>query len=56
MKITLNETEMMNMIRKSFPKEMIPADHEITNVTQTGPSYSKEYSITVMPKEVVTNG
>ncbi len=51
MKISLNQTEIMSLIKRSFPKEMIPDLHQVTNIEETGPYYAREFTITITPKE-----
>lgn len=51
MKITLNEKEMFDLLKESFPAAMIPIGYEVTGVEQTGPTYSKEYTIKLSKKE-----
>ncbi len=50
MKISLDREEMMALIKKSYPKEMIPDGYEVTGVDETGPSYAKDFTISISKK------
>jgi hypothetical protein len=50
MKIIMDSKEMTSLVKKSFPPEMIPHDHVITDVKVTGYP-EKEYTIIIEKKE-----
>ena len=50
MKITLDMVEMLAMVKKSFPHELIPAGHEVSDVKTAGYP-EREFTITIGPKE-----
>jgi len=55
MKISLTPKEMLAMVRKSFPTELVPDGYEIVgDVTTTGYPI-KEYTIAIEPKEEKEN-
>ena len=50
MKIILSKGEMLEVLKNSFPTAMIPIDHEVSDVKETG--YPPSVEITISKKEV----
>ena len=55
MKISLDKYEMLMLLKRSFPPEMIPDGHEVTDVKEEGYGHNTQYSITLHKKEDATN-
>jgi hypothetical protein len=51
MKLVFSKEELFGIVKRSFPPEMIPLDHEVVEVEETGPSYAKEITITISQKK-----
>jgi len=50
MKIIMDKGEILDLLKRSFPKEMVPEGYEVTNIKAQG--YPDEnYSIIVEKKE-----
>ncbi len=52
MKISLTQKEMLEVVRRSFPPEMIPTDYEVDSVEAKGYPVSS-FEITLSKKEEV---
>ena len=51
MKICLTKPEVMELIKRSFPPAMIPDGHKVTEIEEGGPTYNREFIITILPEE-----
>ena len=51
MKIILKLNELQDILKKSFPKEMLPEGSEIKEVDIGGYSFEREMTITIGKKE-----
>ncbi len=51
MKIVLNEEEVTNLIKKNFPKEMIPDGYIVTQIELTGETYNHQFEINMERKK-----